>query len=81
MSYPGNPSEILPGSPLQRQEKYFVAPQDAIVLGWNQYRIEVNNNVIRVALNNTTLPSTQYPTLRRYTFRHHGTKAAAVPTR
>jgi len=29
----------------------FVSPQDAAVLGWNQYRIEVSNNVIKVALN------------------------------
>jgi hypothetical protein len=29
----------------------FVNPQDALVLGWNKYRIEVNNDVIKVALN------------------------------
>jgi Domain of Unknown Function (DUF1080)/GMC oxidoreductase len=51
VSYPGNPSEI-PGFPAATTGD-FVAPQDAIVLGWNQYRIEVNNNVIRVTLNNT----------------------------
>ena len=51
VSYPGNPSEIAafpaatPGD--------FVTPQNAVVLGWNQFRIEVKNDVIRVALNGT----------------------------
>ena len=49
VSYPGNPSEI-PGFPAATPGD-FVSPQDAIVLGWNQYRIEVSNNVITVALN------------------------------
>ena len=51
VSYPGNPSEIagFPGP----TSGDFVTPQNAIVLGWNQYRIEVNNNVIKVALNGT----------------------------
>lgn len=49
VSYPGNPSEI-PGFPAATAGD-FVTPQDAIALGWNQYRIEVSNNVIKVALN------------------------------
>jgi hypothetical protein len=49
VSYPGNPSEIS-GFPAGTPGD-FVNPQDALVLGWNQYRIEVNNNVIKVALN------------------------------
>jgi hypothetical protein len=49
VSYPGNPSEI-PGFPAATPGD-FVSPQDAIVLGWNQYRIEVSSNVITVALN------------------------------
>lgn len=49
VSYPGNPSEIA-GFPSATTGD-FVSPQDAIVLGWNKYRIEVNNNVIRVNLN------------------------------
>jgi Domain of Unknown Function (DUF1080)/GMC oxidoreductase len=51
VSYPGNPSEI-PGFPAATPGD-FVNPQDAIVLGWNKYRIEVNNDVISVALNGT----------------------------
>ena len=51
VSYPGNPSEI-PGFPAATPGD-FVSPQDAIVLGWNKYRIEVNNDVIQVALNGT----------------------------
>jgi hypothetical protein len=49
VSYPGNPSEI-PGFPAPTHSD-FVNPQDALVLGWNKYRIEVNNDVIKVALN------------------------------
>ena len=49
VSYPGNPSEIA-GFPAATSGDS-VTPQDAIVLGWNQYRIEVSNNVIKVALN------------------------------
>jgi hypothetical protein len=49
VSYPGNPSEIA-GFPTATPGD-FVTPQDAIVLGWNKYRIEVNNNVIGVTLN------------------------------
>jgi hypothetical protein len=49
VSYPGNPSEIA-GFPAATAGD-FVTPQDAVVLGWNQYRIEVVNNVITVALN------------------------------
>jgi choline dehydrogenase-like flavoprotein len=51
VSYPGSPSEIAafpaatPGD--------FVTPQNAVVLGWNQFRIEIKNDVIRVALNGT----------------------------
>jgi len=56
VSYPGNPSEI-PGFPAETPGD-FVNPQDAIVLGWNKYRIEVNNNVITVALNGAD--TTQY---------------------
>lgn len=51
VSYPGNPSEIL-GFPAATPGD-FVSPQDATVLGWNQYRIEVSNDVIKVALNGT----------------------------
>jgi hypothetical protein len=49
VSYPGNASEI-PGFPAATPGD-FVSPQDASVLGWNQYRVEVSNNVIKVALN------------------------------
>ena len=51
VSYPGNPSEIA-GFPAATPGD-FVTPQDAVVLGWNQYRIEVKNNVIMVTLNGT----------------------------
>jgi hypothetical protein len=51
VSYPGNPSEIA-GFPAARPGD-FVNPQDATVLGWNQYRIEVSSNAIKVALNGT----------------------------
>ncbi len=51
VSYPGNASEIA-GFPLATAGD-FVNPKDAAVLGWNQYRIEVSNNVIRVKLNGT----------------------------
>jgi len=51
VSYPANPSEIA-GFPAATSGDS-VTPQDAIVLGWNQYRIEVSNNVIKVALNGT----------------------------
>jgi hypothetical protein len=49
VSYPGNASEIAGFPPATAGD--FVSPQDATVLGWNQYRIEVSNNVIKVALN------------------------------
>jgi hypothetical protein len=49
VSYPGNPSEI-PGFPAATPGD-FVNPQDASVLGWNQYRIEISSNVIKVVLN------------------------------
>ena len=49
VSYPGNPSEIA-GFPAATAGD-FVSPQNAVVLGWNQYRIEVNANVISVTLN------------------------------
>ncbi len=49
VSYPGNPSEIA-GFPAATSGD-FVNPQDAIVLGWNSYRIEVANQVIKVRLN------------------------------
>jgi hypothetical protein len=49
VSYPGNPSEIA-GFPAATVGD-FVSPQDATVLGWNQYRIDVLNNVINVTLN------------------------------
>src|SRR5690242_3741847 len=29
----------------------FVSPHDAIVLGWSKYGVEVNNEIIKVALN------------------------------
>ena len=56
VSYPGNLSDIV-GFPAPTAGD-FVNPQDAIVLGWNQYRIEVSNNVIKVKLNGTN--SAQY---------------------
>lgn len=49
VSYPGNPSEI-PGFPAPTIGD-FIAPRGADLFAWNQYRIEVKNNVIRVALN------------------------------
>ena len=49
VSYPGNPSEIAGFPPPTATD--FVNPQDATILGWNQYRIEVSNNVIKVRLN------------------------------
>jgi hypothetical protein len=49
VSYPGNPSEI-PEFPAATPGD-FVTPRDATVLGWNQYRIDVSNHVIKVALN------------------------------
>jgi len=49
VSYPGNPSEI-PGFPSGTAGD-FVTPQDANVMTWNQYRIEVSSNIIKVALN------------------------------
>ncbi|MFB9266018.1 family 16 glycoside hydrolase [Bradyrhizobium erythrophlei] len=49
VGYPANPTEIFPAA----TPGDFISPQDAIVLGWNQYRIEVKNNVIKVALNGT----------------------------
>jgi hypothetical protein len=51
VSYPGNPSEI-PGFPAATPGD-FVSPRDATVLGWNQYRIDLSNHVIKVALNGT----------------------------
>jgi hypothetical protein len=59
VSYPGNPSEI-PGFPAATAGD-FVSPQDAIVLGWNQYRIEVSNNVIKVQLNGTNTAQYSIP--------------------
>lgn len=49
VSYPANPSEIAGFPPATLGD--FVNPQDATVLGWNQYRIEISNNVIKVKLN------------------------------
>jgi choline dehydrogenase-like flavoprotein len=49
VSYPGNPSEIA-GFPAATATD-FVNPRDATVLGWNHYRIEVSNDVIKVNLN------------------------------
>jgi len=49
MNYPGDPAPdptLPPATPGD-----FASPQDAVVLGWNHYRIEVQNNVIRVNLN------------------------------
>jgi hypothetical protein len=49
VNYPGdpNPDPAIP----QATPGDFENPRDATVLGWNQYRIEVSNNVIKVALN------------------------------
>jgi hypothetical protein len=51
VNYPNDP----PDDPLMPAPTAgdFVNPQDARVLGWNQYRIEVQNNVITVNLNGT----------------------------
>src|SRR5438552_8003725 len=48
VSYPGNASDIVGFPPATPGD--FVNPQNANVLGWNQYRIEVVNNVIAVNL-------------------------------
>ncbi len=49
VSYPSNLSEIA-GFPAATVGD-FVTPRDATILGWNQYRIQVLNNVINVKLN------------------------------
>jgi len=49
VSYSGNPSEIAGFQPAAPGD--LVSPQDAAVLGWDQYRIDASNNVIKVALN------------------------------
>ena len=49
VSYSGNPSEIAGFPPAAPGD--LVSPQDAAVLGWDQYRIDASNNVIKVALN------------------------------
>jgi hypothetical protein len=83
VSYPGNPSEI-PGFPAATPGD-FVAPQDAIVLGWNQYRIEVKNNVIGVALNGTSTARYTIPDPAAVRFpppwdKNRGRYPAAEPT-
>ena len=83
VSYPGNPSEIS-GFPAGTPGD-FVNPQDALVLGWNQYRIEVNNNVIKVALNGTNTAQYTIPDPVRVNFpppwdQHRGRYPASEPT-
>jgi Domain of Unknown Function (DUF1080)/GMC oxidoreductase len=83
VSYPGNPSEI-PGFPAAAPGD-FVNPQDAIVLGWNKYRIEVNNDVISVALNGTdtaqyTIPDPAVAQFPAPWDPHRGRYPAAEPT-
>jgi len=51
VNYPGDPSPD-PSLPAATPGD-FANPQDAAVLGWNHYRIEVQGNVIRVNLNGT----------------------------
>jgi len=51
VNYPGDPSPD-PSLPAATPGD-FASPQDAAVLGWNHYRIEVQGNVIRVNLNGT----------------------------
>jgi hypothetical protein len=62
-----------------------VNPQDAIVLGWNTYRIEVNNDVISVALNGTdtaqyTIPDPAMAQFPAPWDPHRGRFPAAEPT-
>lgn len=52
----------------------FVNPQDAHVLGWNSYRIDVQGDVISVVLNGA--PTAQYTN----TDPNRGRFAAAEPT-
>jgi hypothetical protein len=83
VSYPGNPSEIA-GFPAATSGD-FVAPQDAIVLGWNQYRIEVNNDAIRVALNGNNTAQYSIPDPAAVHFpppwdQHRGRYPATEPT-
>ena len=51
VNYPGDPSPDLSLPPATPGD--FANPQDATILGWNHYRIEVQDNVIRVNLNGT----------------------------
>jgi hypothetical protein len=51
VNYPGDPSPDLSLPPASPGD--FANPQDATILGWNHYRIEVQDNVIRVNLNGT----------------------------
>jgi len=76
VSYPGNPSEI-PGFPAATPGD-FASPQDAIVLGWNKYRIEVNNDIIKVALKVLTRLSTRFWIRPLCISLRHGTSTAAA---
>lgn len=83
VSYPGNPSEIA-GFPAAMPGD-FVAPQDAIVLGWNQYRIEVKNDVVKLALNGTKTAQCTIPDPAAVHFplpwdQHRGRYPATEPT-
>jgi hypothetical protein len=49
VNYPGDPSPDLSLPPATPGDS--ASPQDALVLGWNHYRIDVQGNVIRVNLN------------------------------
>jgi hypothetical protein len=49
VNYPGDPSPDPALPPAQPGD--FANPQDALVLAWNQYRIDVQGNVIMVNLN------------------------------
>ncbi len=49
VNYPGDPSPDPALAPAQPGD--FANPQNALVLGWNQYKIEVQGNVVTVNLN------------------------------
>jgi hypothetical protein len=49
VNYPGDPAPDPTMPPATPGD--FASPHDAVVQGWNHYRIEVQNNVIGVNLN------------------------------
>ena len=72
VNYPSdpNPDPALPPA----QPGDFVSPQDAEVLAWNSYRIEVNGDVITVSLNG--IPTAKYTN----TYPNRGRFSAVEPT-